>query len=79
MLGSDDACSVDNDDDARWFAQRCHSSFCGLVYVNPRLLGWLLLVIRARPVKLSVSQYNTAFGQNGTFQFCYSLGIGPVG
>ena len=38
-FGSDDACSVDNDDDARWFAQRCHSSFSGPVDVNPRLPG----------------------------------------
>ena len=79
ILGSDDARSVDNDDDARWVAQRCHRSFGSPVDMNPGFLGWLLLVIRARSVELSIAQYNTAFGENGTFQFCYSLGIGPIG
>jgi hypothetical protein len=46
--------------------------------VNPRFLGWLLLVIGAGPVELSIAQHNAAFGENGTLQFCDSLGIGPI-
>jgi hypothetical protein len=42
--------SVDNDDDARWLAQRLHRSFGSSVDVNPRFPGWLLLVIGAGPV-----------------------------
>src|SRR6476661_11136370 len=48
------------------------------VDVYPRFLGWLLLVIRARPVELSIAQHNTALGENGTLQFCDSLGIGSI-
>ena len=79
ILGNDDARSVDNDNDARWLAQRCHRLFGSSVDLNPRFLGRLLLVIRARTVELSIAQYNTALGENGTFQFCDSLGIGPIG
>src|SRR4029434_8131744 len=68
--------SVDNDDDARWLAQRIHSSFGSSVDVNPRFLGWLLLVIGAGPVELSIAQHNAALGENGTLQFCDSPGIG---
>ena len=46
------ALSVANDDDARWLAQRLHRSFGSSVDLNPRFLGWLLLVIGARPVEL---------------------------
>jgi hypothetical protein len=67
--------SVDNDDDARWLAQRLHRSFGSSVDVNPRFLGWLLLVIGAGPVELSIAQHNAALGENGTLQFCDSLGI----
>ena len=42
--------SVYNDDDARWLAQCLHRSFGSSVDVNPRFLGWLLLVIAAGPV-----------------------------
>ena len=70
--------SVDNDDDARWLAQRLHRSFGSSVDVNPRFLGWLLLVIGAGPVELSLAQHNAALGENGTLQFCDSLGIGPI-
>jgi hypothetical protein len=45
--------------------------------VYPRFLGWLLLVIRVRPVELSIAQHNTALGENGTLEFCDSFGIGP--
>jgi hypothetical protein len=71
--------SVDNDDDARWLAQRLHRSFGSSVDVNPRFLGWLLLVIGAGPIELSIAQHNAALGENGTLQFCDSLGIGPSG
>jgi predicted protein tyrosine phosphatase len=70
--------SVDNDDDARWLAQRLHRSFGSSVDVNPRFLGLLLLVIGAGPVELSIAQHNAALGENGTLQFCDSLGIGPI-
>src|SRR5436190_5571724 len=70
--------SVDNDDDARWLAERLHRSFGGSVDVNSRFLGWLLLVIGAGPVKLSIAQHDAALGENGTLQFCDSLGIGPI-
>ena len=56
--------SVDNDDDARWLAQRLHRSFGSSVDMNPRFLGWLLLVIGARPVELSIAQHHTALGEN---------------
>jgi hypothetical protein len=46
--------------------------------VNPRFLGWLLLVIGAGPVELSIAQHNAAFGENGALQFCDSLGIGSI-
>jgi hypothetical protein len=36
----------------------------------------LLLVICAGPVELSIAQHNAALGENGTLQFCDSLGIG---
>src|SRR6476620_7611436 len=71
-------CSVNNDDDARWLAQRLHRSFSSSVDVNPRFHGWLLLVIGARSVKLSIAQHNAALGENGTLQFCDSQGIGPI-
>src|SRR4030095_10975635 len=71
--------SVDNDDDARWLAQCLHRSFGSSVDVNPRFLGWLLLVIGAGPIELSIAQHNAALGENGTLQFCASLGIGPSG
>src|SRR2546421_108098 len=70
--------SVDNDDDARWLAQRLHRSFGSSVDVNPRFPGWLLLIIGAGPVELSIAQHNAALGENGTLQFCDSLGIGPI-
>src|SRR5439155_9026286 len=44
--------SVDNDDDARWLAERLHRSFGSSVDVNTRFLGLLLLVIGARRVEL---------------------------
>jgi hypothetical protein len=47
-------CSVNNDDHARWLAQRIHRSFGNSVDVNARFHGWLLLVIGARPVELSI-------------------------
>jgi hypothetical protein len=68
--------SVDNDDNARWLAQRLQRSFGSSVDVNPRFLGWLLLVICAGPVELSIAQHYAALGENGTLQFCDSLGIG---
>ena len=46
--------------------------------MNPRFLGWLLLVISAGPVELSIAQHNAALGENGTLQFCDSPGIGPI-
>src|SRR5439155_17199131 len=70
--------SVDNDEDARWLAQRLHRSFGSSVDVNRRFLGWLLLVVGAGPVELSIAQHNAALGENGTLQFCDSLGIGPI-
>ena len=70
--------SVDNDDNARWLTQRLHRLFGSSIDVNPRFLGWLPLVIRSRPVELSIAQHNTALGENGTLQFCDSLGIGPI-
>jgi hypothetical protein len=70
--------SIYYDDDARWLAQRLHRSFGCSVDVNPRFLGWLLLVIGAGPVELSIAQHNAALGENGTLQFCDSLGIGPI-
>ena len=70
--------SVDNDDDARWLAQRLHRSFGSSVDVNTRFLWWLLLVIGAGPVELSVAQHDAALGQNGTLQFCDSPSIGPI-
>jgi hypothetical protein len=70
--------SVDNDDDARWLVQRLHRSFGSSVDVNPGFLGWPLLVIGAGPVELSIAQHNAALGENGTLQFCDSLGIGPI-
>ena len=33
---------------------------------------------RCRPVELSITQHNAALGENGTLQFCDSLGIGPI-
>jgi hypothetical protein len=62
--------SVDNDDDSRWLARRLHRSFGSSVDVNPRFFGWLLLVIGAGPVELSIAQHNAALGENGTLQFC---------
>ena len=56
--------SVDNDNNASGRAQRLHRSFGSSVDVNPRLIGWLLLVIGARPVELSVTQHNAALGEN---------------
>jgi len=44
-----------------------------------RLLGWLLLVIGAGPVELSIAQHNAALGENGTLQFCDSWASGPSG
>jgi hypothetical protein len=70
--------SVDNDDDARWLAQRLHRSIGSSVDVNPRLLGWSLLVIGAGPVEPSIAQHNAALGENGALQFCDSLSIGPI-
>jgi hypothetical protein len=70
--------SVDNDHDAHWLAQRLHRSFGGSVDVNPKFLGWLLLVIGAGPVELSIAQHNATLGENGTLQFCDSPGIGPI-
>jgi hypothetical protein len=69
---------VDNEDDARWLAQRLHRSFGGSVDVNPRCLGRLLLVIGAGPIELSIAQHNAALGENVTLQFCDSPGIGPI-
>ncbi len=69
--------SVDNDDDARWLAQRLDRSFGSSVDVNPRCLGWLL-VVGAGPVELSIAQHNAALGDNGTLQFCDSVGIGSI-
>ena len=70
--------SVDNDDDALWLAQRLHRSFGCAVDVNPRLLRWLLLVISAGPVELSIAQHNATLGENRTLQICDGLGIGPI-
>ena len=70
--------SVDNDDDARWLAQRLHRSFGSSIDVNPRFVGWLLLVIGAGPVELSIAQHNAALSENGTLQFGDSLSIGPI-
>jgi hypothetical protein len=52
--------------------------FGSSIDVDPRFLGWLPLVIRSRPVELSIAQHYTALGENGTLQFCNSLGIGPI-
>ena len=70
--------SVDNDDDARWLAERLHRSFGSSVDVNPRFLGCLLLVISAGAVELSVAQHNAALGENRALQFCDSLSIGAI-
>src|SRR5690242_19235435 len=70
--------SVDNDKDARWLSQCFHGSFGSSINVNPRFPGWLLLVIGARPVKLSIAQHNAALGKSRTLQFCDGLGIGSV-
>jgi hypothetical protein len=71
--------SVGNDDDARWLAKRLHRSFGSSVDVNSRFLGWLLLVIGAGPVELSIAQHNAALGENGTLQFYDSWASGPSG
>lgn len=49
------ACSINDDDDARLLAQHLHRSFCSTIDLNPRIRGDVLLVIRARPVELSIS------------------------
>ena len=70
--------SVDNGDDARWLPKHLHRSFGSPVDVNSGFLGWLLFVVRAPSVKLSIAQYDTAFSENGTLQFCDSLGVRPI-
>jgi hypothetical protein len=57
--------SVDDHDDARWRVQCPHRSFGGAVDVHPRLPGWMLLVVGAGPVELSVAQHDAALGELG--------------
>ena len=69
---------VGNDDDARARAQQRHRTLGRTVDLDARLRGEPLFVIGARPVELPIAQHNAALGENGTLQFCNSLGIGPV-
>jgi hypothetical protein len=47
---------------------RASTAFGCSVDMNPRFLRWLLLVVNAGPVGLSIAQRHT-LGENGTLQF----------
>ena len=53
-------------------------SFCCSVDVNLRFAGGLLMV-GAGPIELSVTENNTALGENRPLQFRDSPGIGQIG
>jgi hypothetical protein len=67
--------SVDNDDDARWLGQRLHGSFGSPVDVDPRLPGWLLLVIGAGSVELSITQRPISVNNGVNWPFFQEVGM----